>query len=215
MADTLVGSVLGAAAGRDADAVRWEEPTDTRAQPSAGIGISLGLVMTDRALFGTSDEPAHLDGFGPIPAELARELMAGACSRKETVWLRRLYADPDTGELVAMDARGRYFGSGLGRFIRLRDQICRTPWCDAPIRHGDHAFDHDDGGATSGDNGQGLCEACNHAKQAPGWRARPSPTAGHHQIDTTTPTGHSYRSRPPMVATIRETTITIDYVLAG
>jgi hypothetical protein len=114
-----------------------------------------------------------------------------------------------------MDARGRYFVAGLGRFIRLRDQICRTPWCNAPIRHGDHALDYDEGGATSGDNGQGLCEACNHAKQAPGWRARPSPTASHHQIQTTTPTGHTYRSRPPMVATIRETTITIDYVLAG
>ena len=40
--------------------------------------------MTDTALFGTSDEPAHLDGYGPIPAELAREIVAGACSRSES-----------------------------------------------------------------------------------------------------------------------------------
>ena len=31
------------------------------------------------------------------------------------------------------------------------------------------------GGPTSAANGQGLCEACNYTKQAPGWRARPGP----------------------------------------
>ena len=36
--------------------------------------------MTDAALFGTSEEPAHVEGYGPIPAELAREIVAGACS---------------------------------------------------------------------------------------------------------------------------------------
>ena len=70
-------------------------------------------------------------------------------------------------------------------------------------------------GPTSGDNGQGLCEACNHAKQAPGWRARPSPRAGPHTIETTTPTGHTYRSHAPPVVTIRETPIRLDFVLAG
>jgi hypothetical protein len=83
--------------------------------------------MTDRALFGTSDEPAHLDGYGPIPAELAREIVAGACTRGERVWLRRLYTHPTTGELAAMDARGRLFRGSLGRFIQLRDRVCRTP----------------------------------------------------------------------------------------
>ena len=75
--------------------------------------------MTDTALFGTSDEPAHLDGYGPVPAELAREIVAGACSRDERVWVRRLYADPTTGELVAMDSQARLFRGSL-----------------APVRHG-------------------------------------------------------------------------------
>src|SRR3712207_8775763 len=48
-------------------------------------------------------------------------------------------------------------------------------------------------------NGQGLCEAHNIAKEAPGWRARPGPgPAGHrdiHTIETITPTGHVYTSR--------------------
>ena len=201
MADALVGAVLTGSS----------QPHQT----GTVAGISLNLVMTDSALFGGSDDPAHLDGYGPVPAELARELVTGACSRDEKVWLRRLYSDPSTGELLSMDARSRLFPPALARFIRLRDQICRTPWCDAPVRHADHVRPYDAGGATTGDNGQGLCEACNHAKQAPGWRARPSPAAAGHQIDTTTPTGHTYRSCPPAVARVRETPIRVDYVLAG
>ena len=199
MADTLVDSVLAsAAASRDAQ-TRWDAAPEPQHRP--GVGVSLGLVMTDTALFGTSDEPAHLDGYGPVPAELARELVAGACSRKEELWLRRLYADPRTGELVAMDARGRLFRGSLARFVRMRDRFCRTPWCDAPIRHTDHPEPHRAGGSTSESNGQGLCEACNLAKEAPGWRARASPSTrpGRHRVDITTPTGHTYGSAPPRV----------------
>ncbi len=43
------------------------------------------------------------------------------------------------------------------------------PFCDAPIRHIDHITPRSEGGQTSAANGQGLCERCNHAKQAPGW----------------------------------------------
>ena len=116
-----------------------------------------------------------------------------------------------------MDARTGLFRGSLARFIRLRDQTCRTPWCDAPIRHTDHSQSRSADGPTSAENGQGLCEACNYAKQAPGWRARPAPDdpAGGHQVETTTPTGHRYRTRPPTVATIRELPLRIDYVLTG
>jgi Domain of unknown function (DUF222) len=182
-----------------------------KAGPAA---VSLGLVMSDAALFGGVDEPAHLDGFGPIPAELAREIVVGACDRDERIWLRRLYASSDSGELVAMDARSRRFRGSLARFIRLRDRVCRAPWCDAPIRHVDHAWRHADDGPTAEDNAQSLCEACNYAKDAPGWRARPGPDG---TIMTTTPTGHTIATRPPPVARIRNrhlAPLTIDYVLA-
>jgi hypothetical protein len=199
MVDALVGRVLGG-------------DTTGPGHPQ----VSLHLVMTDLDLFGSADEPAHLDGYGPIPSELARELVVGACSRAERVWLQRLYCRPDTGELVAADARSRPFRGSLARFIRLRDRVCRTPWCDAPVRHLDHPIESASGGPTSATNSQGLCEACNYAKQAPGWQARPSPGATSHEIETVLPTGHSYRSRPPpIVATIRRTPIRLDYVLAG
>lgn len=183
MADTLVQLITG------------QETADA-------VPVQVNLVMTDKSLLAGSgetgsDEPGHLVGFGPLPAEHARRLVkrAPAASR----WVRRLYASPATGQLVAMDSHSRRFPAALADFLMLRDQTCRTPWCDAPIRHSDHAVDHALGGATSAANGQGLCEACNHTKQVRGWRARPSPGPGGaaHTVETTTPTGHTYTSTAP------------------
>src|SRR5699024_447001 len=60
------------------------------------------------------------------------------------------------------------------------------------------------GGATTFRNGQGLCESCDYTKQAPGWTAEPVPAAPPgqpagtpHDVVTTTPTGHRYRSPTP------------------
>lgn len=47
-------------------------------------------------------------------------------------------------------------------------------------------------------NGQGYCQACNNAKQAPGWLMYPVATRdGPHQVGIITPTGHHYSSRAP------------------
>lgn len=216
MADELVRRIAGSV-----DTGTGAHPIDSSRDSAEDMGargsrsIDLSLVMSHEALLGTADDEARLAGFGPIPAELAREIVADALGRGEEVWLRRLYASPTTGELVAMDSRARLFPAGLARFIRLRDQVCRTPWCDAPIRHIDRVAAHAAGGPTSARNGQGLCEACNHAKQAPRWRARPGPGG---TVTTTTPTGHTHTTRPPHVATVTHRDVpalTIDYVLAS
>jgi hypothetical protein len=187
--------------------------------PATVAGIEVQVVMTDRALLHGDHEPAHLPCYGPIPAALVREWLTDAdtdpvstssTSRDRSmspvarVWLRRLYTHPRTGELVAMDSRRRLFTGNLRRLLVTRDLgTCRTPWCDAPIRHADHVIAHHAGGPTTAGQGQGLCAACNHNKQAPGWRARPRPGPdGHHTVETTTPTGHTYTSgAPPLPGT--------------
>lgn len=40
-----------------------------------GVDVEVGLVITDAALFGGTSDPADLLGFGPIPAETARDLL--------------------------------------------------------------------------------------------------------------------------------------------
>lgn len=180
------------------------------------VPVEIQLVMTDRTLFGDDDSPARIVGHGPVPAALARALAGlsaspgtdagrdavpdaglAADAAQAAVWLRRLYRNPVTGDLVAMDSRRREFPQGLRRFFRIRDEICRTPWCDAPIRHADHVVRAADGGETSAANGQGLCEACNQAKEAPGWEAWTPPRQRAGPVTRRTPTGHRYTSRPP------------------
>jgi hypothetical protein len=142
-----------------------------------------------------------------VPAGWARDLLRTAIETLGTAdagWLRRVYTDPLTGDITAMDSRSRRFCEGLEMLIAIRDAgICRSPYCDAPIRDTDHVVPYDQGGRTNAVNGQGLCEACNIAKQAPGWQARPRP-GPRHAVATTTPTGHTYTSTaPPMPGTIR------------
>lgn len=86
-----------------------------------------------------------------------------------------------------------------------RDGTCRTPWCNAAIRHADHIHPYAQGGPTTDTNGDGLCIRCNLTRNLPGFRAHvtdPGPTAGSdqpHTIALTTPTGHTYISTAPPV----------------
>lgn len=178
MADTLVERVTGTPAS--------EPPR-----------VEVKLVMTDRSFFHASDDAAHVAGYGPVPAPWARAFVNDAM-RAARLWIRRLYVAPKTGELVGLDSRARLAPAGLADFIATRDQdLCRTPWCGAPIRQTDHAKAWGAGGNTSQANLQGLCERCNLAKQAPGWTAATVYGPGRHTIETTTPTGHRHRSRAP------------------
>jgi hypothetical protein len=157
--------------------------------------VSLQLVMTDRTLLAGDDEPAYLVGYGIVPAGWARDLLRDTAA---DVFLRRLYTAPGTGGLLAADAKARLVTGALRQVLIGRDQRCRTPWCDAPIRHLEHLTTWDAGGATTQNNCGGGCEKCNYTKQAPGWTARASsPPGQRHTIETTTPTGHVYQSRAP------------------
>lgn len=198
-----------------------------------GIDIEVGLVMTDTALLAGTSESADLRGYGPIPAELARELLrpaeaslpvrdevadpseaqgpdaaagaprdercpdgirctSSACSllhgappsRTESsttsgaahapgaaaaamAWVRRLYVDPGTGVLIAQDPRKRLFTGSVRALVVARDRTCRTVWCGAPLRTVDHIRRFSEGGLTTADNGRGLCERCNLARERP------------------------------------------------
>ena len=169
--------------------------------------ILLELVMTDRSLFGSANEPAILIGYDPIPAPIARSMIlggggGGGGGSSPQTWLKRLFTHPGTNQLLAMDSPARLFPDGMKEFIRLQDQRCRTPYCDAPIREYDHIKAYAAGGSTAMDNGQGLCSDCNHAKEAPGWSATREPTwpaaqDGPPVTRTSTPTGHRYVSTAP------------------
>ncbi|MFK4295773.1 hypothetical protein ABH924_000909 [Arthrobacter sp. GAS37] len=216
------GVAVHAALSRHADTLRSSGETRSRGQimadalveritgtPGGISGVEVQLVMTDRTLFQGDAEPARLPGYGIVPAAWARAILTGNKGHAEPgqpgqsgpdqafkVWLRRLFTAPGSGELVAADSKARLFPAGMRRFIQARDDTCRTPYCDAPIRHFDHVVPWHDGGTTSLSNGAGMCEACNHTKELTGWRAKTSPGT-RHVVEIRTPTGHHYRSTAP------------------
>lgn len=120
-----------------------------------------------------------------------------------------------------MESRSRLFSAGVGLFNRIADQTCRTPYCDAPIRHRDHAEPHNRGGPTSAENGLGECERCNYAKESHGWQvAARTDENGVHTADFVTPTGHHYHSTAPpapgpIVIHISEVETRIGIAIAG
>jgi len=202
--------------------------TDLALRRLSGRGVGEGqpvmvdLVITDRSLLGAGDltrsttEPANVPGYGPIPVEAAWAWLGDLHTPAK---VRRLFTSVDGRDLVAMDSRARGFTGALADMIRLRDQSCAAPWCDAPIRDIDHTHPYRHGGATSFVNGEGLCRRCNDTKEQPGWhvtlhqerpeteadatrRANLAPDQAEEaevarRVTWTTPTGHTHTTSPP------------------
>ncbi|WP_443623193.1 DUF222 domain-containing protein [Arthrobacter cavernae] len=206
------GVAVHAALSRQADSVRSDGDPRSRGQvmadtlverltgtPGGLSGVEVQLVMTDRTLFQGDSEPARLTGYGIVPAGWARSVLAERPAEPDQdfkVWVRRLYTAPGNSDLLATDSKARLFPRGMRRFIEARDDTCRTPYCDAPIRHIDHIVPWRSGGTTNLHNGAGLCEQCNHTKEISGWTVKPLP-GNEHSLEISTPTGHSYRSKAP------------------
>lgn len=164
-----------------------EAPEGSPRPPRPRPGLEVGIVITDTALLDREDDAstARLEGYGTIPAHIVRDTLLGRPpghlgqddgehpDHEVTAFFRRLYAAPTTGELIAMESRSRAFPAGLARMLRWRDTTCRTPWCNATIRHSDHVVPHHRGGPTSFANGQGLCARCNLLKEHGLWILSP------------------------------------------
>lgn len=187
--------------------------------PGAIVPVGIQLLMTDRTLLAGASDAAELDGH-TVPAAVARHLAlsadppprdmadSGAASSPESIvppvvppepsvrrWIRRLYADPVTGELESMDSRRRLFTGAVRRFVMARDRQCRTPGCEAAPRHVHHVERYADGGPTTPSNAAALCERFNYVAELPGWGTQAGPGPG--ELTITTPTGHTHVSPVP------------------
>jgi hypothetical protein len=147
------------------------------------------VVMPMTALFGLTDDPSELLGYGPITAEAAREIAATA------TW-RRLLVDPASGALLDHGRTTYTPPVALADFVRARDVYCRFPGCQRKAVNGelDHVRAFADGGATSATNLAGFCVRHHHLKHAGGgWQVRALPDGG---LEWITPTGHRHVTRP-------------------
>ncbi|MFC6705202.1 DUF222 domain-containing protein [Flexivirga alba] len=173
MADTLVERVTG------------------RRPATGGTDLTVNLLMPLDSL--TGNTPAYVPGYGPVPADLVREWFTTGDPTGPLI--RRLFTHPGTGDIIGMESRARRYPGLLAMLILLRDQVCRTPWCGAPIRHTDHITRHTDGGPTSERNGQGLCARCNYVEEHPDHHV--TGDGSHTRTQAGGFTAHSYPPTPP------------------
>ena len=161
------------------------------------VSLMINVAVSDSALLGDDDGSGWVEHYGPVPGDLLREWIAANAEAGVDQWVRRLYVSPETGELVAMDSRARLFDGRGGEFLRLRDQRCRTPYCDAPIRHLDHAEDHARGGPTRRRQRTGSLRSLQLRQAGDGLDRSGSVPGPRHVVETVTPTGHAYTSTAP------------------
>ncbi|GLZ35238.1 hypothetical protein Lesp02_74250 [Lentzea sp. NBRC 105346] len=120
---------------------------------TSSVKVNLNVTVSSTTLMGLDDHPGELVGYGPISAELAREL-AG-----DSTW-RRLLTDPQSGMLLDVGTSTYRPPEHLRRFLWARDQTCRQPGCMMPAQRCelDHTVPYPDG-PTAACN---LCPFCKH-----------------------------------------------------
>ncbi|HOB58031.1 MAG TPA: HNH endonuclease signature motif containing protein, partial [Rhodoglobus sp.] len=140
-------------------------------------------------LLGVSDEPATLEGYGPIDHDTAMRLAATAPS------FTRLLTHPETGAVLSV-GRDRYtVPADLRTWLRVRDGTCRFPGCSraARICEIDHTQDWLHNGQTAHENLAHLCPAHHRLKHQTRWTVTQS--AGG-VLNWTSPNGRDYATEP-------------------
>ncbi|MCJ1695781.1 HNH endonuclease [Rathayibacter caricis] len=154
-----------------------------------GVRAEIRLTLPATTAAGLDDSPADLDGYGPVPADVARELVAGGAS------FTRVATDPGAGTVVSVGRTLRVPPPGMRLHLQLRDQTCRFPGCTRPASRteADHAVECRHGGETALRNLASLCVAHHHVRHGDRWTyvLHPDGTA-----DWTTPTGRRVTTRP-------------------
>ena len=152
-------------------------------------------------------QPGELDGYGPIPAELATRLAADPTG----TW-RRLVTDPH-GQLLDYGRTTYRPPQDLADHVITRDQRCRMPGCHRTARrsHLDHITDWNAGGTTSPREPAPTVRTRPH-HQTHRRLARPTPPRRHHHLDHThrpplhqTPRHPPHRPHPRPTLTARST----------
>ncbi|MEJ1192011.1 HNH endonuclease signature motif containing protein [Pseudarthrobacter sp. CCNWLW207] len=190
--DVLPGHVEtnGTAAGNEAVAGSDVLPgndlmTGRVPSPAAQVLVTVPVF----ALMGLTDEPATLDGYGPIPASMARSLVADGAGS-----FHRVLTDPRNGAPLEIGRQSYRIPAAMRQWLRLRDGKCPFPGCNNQSldNEADHLLAWADGGTTGISNLGQPCPKHHRLKHTTAW----TPTEA--SIDKppgwTSPTGRHYQS---------------------
>ena len=141
------------------------------------------------SLLGVTEEPAMLDGYGPIPPSMARRLVAGGADS-----FHRVLVDPRDGAPLEIGRTSYRVTKALRQWLRLRDAKCSFPGCNNASldNDADHLLAWADGGTTGITNLGQPCRKHHRLKHTTAWTptgaTRTSPPGW------TSPTGRTYPS---------------------
>ncbi|WP_350005355.1 DUF222 domain-containing protein [Pseudarthrobacter sp. WHRI 8279] len=138
------------------------------------------------ALMGLTDEPAMLDGFGPIPASMARELVANGADS-----FHRVLVDPRDGAPLEIGRTSYRVTKAMRNWLRMRDGKCPFPGCNnnSLDNEADHLLAWHKGGSTN--LGQ-PCPKHHKLRHTSGWT--PTPATKTEPPGWTSPSGRHYKS---------------------
>ena len=188
MADIGAAALLGAGSGVAPGAAPGAGAAGGPAEvPAPGAQVLVTVPVF--SLLGLTDEPAVLDGHGPVPASMARQLVAdGAAS------FFRVLVDPRDGAPLEIGRRNYRIPAATRRWLRLRDGKCPFPGCsNASLdNEADHLLAWYRGGTTGIRNLGQLCPKHHRMKHASGWE--PTPASKDRPPGWISPSGRTYSS---------------------
>ncbi len=167
-------------------AVAWLTGDGTLSAASVDVMVTVPVLT----VIGAGDEPATLDGYGPIDPATARQLFADAPS------FLRVAVDPFTSAPRDLD-RTRYRPTrAQRRWLALRYGTCAHPGCGrlAVESDLDHLHDWFFGGATNESNLIPLCHNHHRLKHATKFTVARAPDGA---VSWTSPTGYAATGDPP------------------
>jgi hypothetical protein len=165
----------------------------------SGEGTNPGQVPPPRAqilvtvpvfsLLGATEEAALLDGYGPIPASMARDLVANGAES-----FYRVLVDSRNGAPLEIGRTSYRLTKAMKNWLRLRDGKCPFPGCSnhSLDNEADHLLAWHHGGATGISNLGQPCPKHHRLKHTSAWR--PTPATKDEPPGWISPSGRHYKS---------------------
>ncbi|VXB91873.1 HNH endonuclease signature motif containing protein [Arthrobacter sp. 8AJ] len=158
-------------------------------QPSSGIRAQVLVTVPVFSLMGQTDEPAVLDGYGPIPPSMARALVASGAGS-----FYRVLVDPRDGAPLEIGRTSYRVTGGMRAWLRMRDGKCPFPGCsnNSLDNDADHILAWANGGPTGISNLGQPCPKHHKLRHTTAWN--PTPATKNEPPGWTSPTGRHYQS---------------------
>ncbi|MCP8999503.1 HNH endonuclease [Pseudarthrobacter sp. RMG13] len=192
-ADTVATWLLGGSAdcisgGTDLSSGRESVGVGGVPSPRAQVLVTVPVM----ALLGRTEEPAMLDGYGPIPPSVARRLVADGAES-----FHRVLIDPRDGAPLEIGRTSYRLTKAQRQWLRLRDGKCPFPGCSnhSLDNEADHILAWAHGGTTGISNLGQPCHKHHRLRHTTAWK--PAAATKNEPPSWISPTGRHYASEHP------------------